>query len=64
MPRCMPDGVEPYEYQYDQYENWSPDPNITYGGDCENLYDQLCGSNCTSCKWSWPTGDWRTWESD
>ena len=62
MPRCMPAGVEPYEP--DAYADWEPEAGITFGGDCENLYDQTCGSNCTSCNWSWPSGDPQTWASD
>ena len=47
----------------DKYANWQPDPNLSGTGDCINLYDQDCGDDCTSCKWTWPTGDPRTWGS-
>ena len=35
-----------------------------YGDDCNNLTDQLCGSNCAKCSWSWPSGDPDTWASN
>lgn len=31
--------------------------DYTYGGACANLTDGQCGTNCSSCNWSWPTDD-------
>ena len=74
MARCMPSGVTPYDpaddnsgdnsTPEDTYANWQPESGISWdGGSCRNLYDQACGENCTSCKWSWPLGDPDTWAS-
>merc|ERR1712060_783760 len=37
---------------------------ISYGPDCANLYDMLCGADCHDCRESWPTDDPRKWYSE
>ena len=41
----------------------SPSSEYTYGNACGNLTDGLCGLNCNSCAWSWPTNDPLQWSS-
>ena len=37
---------------------------LSYGPDCLNKYDMLCGADCHQCRESWPTDDPRKWYSD
>ncbi len=37
---------------------------LSYGPDCVNKYDMLCGADCHQCRESWPTNDPRKWYSD
>lgn len=37
---------------------------ITYGGECANTYDMLCGADCHECRETWPTDDPKKWYSE
>lgn len=54
-------GDNDQNQQEDTYADWIPEADIQFSNDCENLYDQNCGENCTSCNWSWPAGDSASW---
>jgi len=41
-----------------------PAVQLSYGPECTNKYDMLCGADCHQCRESWPIDDPRKWLSD
>lgn len=37
---------------------------LSYGSECTNKYDMLCGADCHACRETWPVDDPKKWYSD